>query len=285
MPEATDCIAHMADPVVTALATVAAVRGIVCFGSYALGTWDAESDLDLYVICEPTVIPEATRHRLFARIPGVTALHLQYATPGWSNAWAPHVDRLRVEPFTFDLAYTTHDWITHVVQRVRTEGALTLPEMPFRPYTVLGLLAHAIPLYDPQGLVDNLWAQLSPYPAALQANLLGAFLPIMTEGLAELCDYTRRHIGPSAFLFHLGRVCDAMVSVLYALNEHYDPATKRPEQELHKLTVLPDQFVARFVRLLEGPFDPRSRPHVVDELASLVGEVTHLAHRVLAEPL
>jgi hypothetical protein len=156
--------------------------------------------------------------------------------------------------------------------------------MPFRPYTVLGLLAHAIPLYDPHGIVDGLRAHLSPYPTVLQANLLGESLPIMTDGLAELRDYTRRHIGPSAFLLHLERVCDAMVSVLYALNEHYDPATKRPEQELCKLAILPDQFVARFVRLLEGPFDPRSRPHVVDKLTRLVGEVTHLAHRVLAEP-
>lgn len=104
----------------------------------------------------------------------------------------------------------------------------------------------------------------------------------MTEGLAELRDYTQRNIGPSAFVFHLGRVCDAMVSVLYALNEHYDPATKRPEPELRKLAVRPERFVERFVHVLEGPFDVRSRPHVVDELRRLVGEVTHLVHRVLA---
>ena len=282
MLKITDCISQRADPVVTALTTVKAVSGIVCFGSYALGTADAESDLDLYVICDPTVMLAATRHRLLAHLPGSTALHLQYATPGWDNAWAPHADRVTVEQVVFDIAYTTCDWLTHVVHRVCMEGALALPEMPFRPYTVLGLLAHAIPLYDPHGLVDRLRAHLSPYPAALQANLLGEALSIMTDGLAELGNYTRRNIGPSAFLFHLGRVCDAMVSVLYALNEHYDPATKRPEQELRKLAVLPDRFVDRFVRLLEGPFDPRSRPHVMDELTRLVEEVTHLAHCVLA---
>jgi hypothetical protein len=155
--------------------------------------------------------------------------------------------------------------------------------MSLRPYTVLGLLAHAMPLHDPHGIVAGLRAQLSPYPPALQANLLGEALPIMTDGLAELHDYTRRHIGPSAFLFQLERVCDAMVSALYALNEHYDPATKRPEQELCKLPVLPVQFVARFVRLLEGPFDPRSRTRVADELTRLVGEVMHLAQRILVE--
>ena len=168
------------------------------------------------------------------------------------------------------------------MHQVRTEGALTLPEMPFRPYTVLGLFAHAIPVYDPQGLVEGLRAQLSPYPATLKANLLGEALPIMTDGLAELRDYTRRNIGPSVFLLHLGRVCDAMVSVLYALNEHYDPATKRPEQVLRTLAVLPERFVGRFVCLLEGPFDPGSRPRVMDKLTRLVGEVMHLAQRVLA---
>ena len=35
--------------------------------------------------------------------------------------------------------------------------------------------------------------------------------------------------GPGSFLFHLGRVSDAMESILYAVNEYYDPATKRSE--------------------------------------------------------
>jgi Nucleotidyltransferase domain len=192
VPDTTDCIAQMAYPVITALATVDAVSGIVCFGSYALGTADAESDLDLYVICDPAIIPEVTRHRLFARLPGSTALHLRYATRGWNNAWVPHLDRVTVGQITYDIAYTTHAWIIHVVHQVRTEGALTLPEMPFRPHTVLGLLAHAIPLYDPHGLVDGLRAQLSPYPAVLKTNLLCEALPIMTDGLAELRDYTQR---------------------------------------------------------------------------------------------
>jgi hypothetical protein len=281
MPEAAAYIAHMAAPVVTALATVSAVRGMVCFGSYALGTADVASDLDLYVVCEPAVMPEATRHRLLTGLPGTTTLHVQYATPGWSNPWAPATDCVTVGPITFDLAYTTHRWLTHVVHQVRTAGALTLPEMPFRPYTVLGLLAHAIPVYDPQGVVECLRAHLSPYPAALKANVLREMLPIMTDGLAELGNYTRRNIGPSAFLLHLGRVCDAMVSALYALNEYYDPATKRPEQVLRTLAVLPERFVDRLVRLLEGPFDPGHHPHVMDELTRLVEEVTHLASHAL----
>jgi hypothetical protein len=274
-------IHQIARPVVKALGTVDAVAGIVCFGSYALGTADAESDVDLYVICDPTILLETTRCSLFEDIPGVSELHLHYPTPGWENVWAPQSDRLKVEQTVFDLSYNTQPWITALVHRVLTEGAISLPEMPFRPYTLLGLFAQAISLYDPYGMVSNLITQLFPYPAVLKANLIREHLPIMRDGLAELHDCARRHIGPGVFLFHLGRVCDAMVSVLYALNEHYNPATKRPEQELSKLTIMPDRFVERFVRLLEGPFDPKGRQHVTDELTVLVEEVVTLADRVL----
>ncbi len=101
----------------------------------------------------------------------------------------------------------------------------------------------------------------------------------MLDSLTELQDYARRNIGPSAFLFHLGRVSDAIETILYAVNEHYDPATKRSEQELAKLTVIPGEFVERFVRILEGPFDHKGRQRVVDELTGLVGEVGRLAQR------
>jgi len=129
---------QIARPVITALATVEAVVGVVCFGSYALGTADAASDIDLYVLCETTLIPDATRRSLFERLAGVSDLHLQHSTPGWENAWAPQSDQLKVGQMGFDLSYNTGAWVASVVHRVITQGALSLPEMPFRPYTLLG---------------------------------------------------------------------------------------------------------------------------------------------------
>jgi hypothetical protein len=41
------------------------------------------------------------------------------------------------------------------------------------------------------------------------------------------------------------RVYDAIVSVLYALSKRYDPATKRPEHALGKLTILPENKASR----------------------------------------
>jgi hypothetical protein len=65
--------------------------------------------------------------------------------------------------------------------------------------------------------------------------------------------------------------------VVFAINEYYDPATKRLEEELKKLRVVPANFVVRYERVLEGPFNGVSRRRIVEELAALVEEVTQLA--------
>jgi predicted nucleotidyltransferase len=178
--------AHIARPVVAALSGFDAVVGIVCFGSYALGTADAASDVDLYVVCEPTILPERSRRSAFEQVTRVSEVHVPYATPGWDNAWAPQGDRLKVENVAFDLSYQTQSWITHVMRGVLTEGALSLPEMTFRPYTLCGLFADAVPLYDPRGLVQKLKAQLTPYPFVLKRRLIEKAMPVMKDGLTEL---------------------------------------------------------------------------------------------------
>jgi hypothetical protein len=169
-----------------------------------------------------------------------------------------------------------------VVEQVLKEGAISVPAMPFRPYTLLGLLETSVVLYDPDGIVEGLRQRLQPYSAALQANIFREYEPIMIESLAELRDYVHRDIGPGAFLFHLGRVCDALSSILYALNERYDPAPKRGEAILRQLSVMPDDGVNRLIAIQEGSFDAHGRECVVGELSSLVAEVQRLMRGVHA---
>ena len=275
-------ILQRAEPLVSALAVLDSVAGVLCFGSYALGTADEASDMDLYVICEPTIVPQAARRRLFETRSGVSGFDVGYVTPGWDNTWTPESDRVCVDGAAFDLSYNTLSWIKEVVDQVLADGALTVPQMRFRPYTLLGLLAQAVPLYDRDGSVQDLRARLSPYPAVLKRRVIEDALPIMMDSFAELRDYAQRNIGPSSFLFHLGRVSDAMESILYAVNERYDPATKRPEHELAKLSVTPEGFMERYIAVLEGPFDQKGRLRAVDKLTDLVRDVKQLAEHALA---
>ncbi len=264
---------EIAGPIMTGLTQLDSVVALVCFGSAATGTADRCSDIELLVFCHPTIISPMMRQQIFERLPNVSGLVLHRSIPGWDIPWAPQTDTLTLGGTHYDISYNTQDWIVHVVQRVITEGATSLPEMPFRPYTLLGLLTNAIPLYDPHQVVQTLVAQAQPYPAVLKAHILDEQVPIMRDGVHELRDYATRGIGNTAFLFQLFRVCDAMSSVLFAINDTYDPATKRLEQALSTLPRVPPQFMLRYTSLLEGPFTSRNRPQIVEQLATLIDDI------------
>ena len=103
------------------------------------------------------------------------------------------------------MAYNTQEWVADVVEQVMKEGAVSVPAMPFRPYTLLGLLETSVVLYDSHGIVDGFMQLIQPYSEVLQASIFREYEPVLNEGLAELRDYVHRDIGPGAFLFHLNR--------------------------------------------------------------------------------
>jgi hypothetical protein len=269
-------IRHLTQPLLDALATMCEVVGVVCFGSYALGTADRYSDVDLLVLCHPSVMPVDTRQTVLAMLPATQHDHGHAGDMGWEAPWVAVAAQVVLEAVTIDMVYQTQTWLTDVVDQVLTTGALSTPAMPFRPYTMLGLLDTGVVLYDPAGVMAGLRQRVRPYPAVLKANIVRAYEPLMVAGVAELQDYARRDIGPDAFLFHLVRVMDAISSLLYAVNECYDPATKRGEIALGQLPVLPEGGVSRLTSLLEGPFDAEGRRRVVAALSPLVADVQRL---------
>jgi predicted nucleotidyltransferase len=269
-----------ASPVVEALALSSNVIGVLCFGSYAVGAQDNHSDIDLYVVCTPALLSAIERQTLLACIPNAVDVQLGHETPGWDNSWSLLSDTLSVAGQRFELSYNTAMWLEAVVDKVMSDGATSLPEMPFRPYTVAGMLANAVMLYDSKGTLAGLIERLYPYPALLKENLLREFWPILHAELADLRDCAMRDIGNTAFLFHLWRACDALIQILFALNEHYDPASKRSEGELARLTCLPKRFLVRYAQMLEGPFTSAGRRTIAGELATLVQETADLGQGV-----
>ncbi len=269
----TTDVRHMTRPLVSTMTQLDTVVAILCFGSMALGTADAQSDVDILAICDPTIPTLATRRHCFQRQPSLADLQLHRVTPGWNDPWAPQTDTFIVNHTRYDVSYNTHTWLIHIVQGVHANGATSLPGIPFRLYTVLGLLSTAVILYDPQHIAHTLVQQTHPYPALLQTHILDEFVPIMGDGVQELRDYASRDIGNTAFLFQLFRVCDALCSVLFAINETYAPAAKRVEQRLAHLPKLPHDFVPRYTRVLEGPFMGAQRQQIVDGLAALTRDI------------
>ena len=263
--------------IVESLAGVEGVRAILCFGSYAMGTSDEYSDLDLFAFCEPDIVSVLERQRVLERVQGVTDFEESDPAAGWDNQWSPQVDSFRVNGIRFEISYNTTDWIGTVVRRVTQEGATSIPEQKFRPYTMLGLLENGIILYDPCSWLKHLIDCLYPYPVRLKHRLISNSLHTLKDCLVELKDGSKRGFGLTFFHFFFHRMCDALYTFLFAVNEKYDPAVKRPEVEYEKLEVLPPNFLDRYARLLEGPFDTNGRQRAINELEILVAEVEMLS--------
>ncbi len=269
------------DPVVCVLSHIKDVRGILCFGSYAMGTFDACSDVDLYVFCHPAVLPSHVRRKAFLKISGVTHLEINHVEPGSDNCWCPRTDRFRLQDAAMDISWNTVEWISTVVRKVTKESCTSVPELPFRPYTMLGLLETSVILYDPGSILQNLKSTLRPYPERLKQALLSEGLAIIRSSLDELRDCVRREIGNTAFHFHFERVLDALGMTLFAINERYDPATKRAEEAYRALSVVPKDFMDRYVRLLQLPLTQEGRRAVVAELEGVTKDIEHLAEPAL----
>jgi len=266
---------------ISVLSTLAPVRAILCFGSYAMGTSDANSDIDLYVICHPQIVPPNERRAAYLQAGDVNELNLNYDQPGWESQWCPSNDRLRLNgiQFDIDIVYNTLNWVQAVVSQVKTLGATSIPDLKFRPYTFLGMLENSVILYDADGVLHKIVNDLYPYPPALRQALMAGSLAVIHGSLDDMQDYNRRNIGNTAFLFHLWWVIDAMQTLLFALNERYSPATKRLEEVYRHLPILPPNFLERYNKLLETPLTLSGRLIIVAGLQALVDDIVELARR------
>jgi len=260
------------DTVITVLSGIDAIKGALCFGSYAVGTFDEQSDIDLYVLCHPEVITPENRLRAFEMIDGVTALQIDHQSSTWDNQWCPAGDTFRLHGVLIDVGWNTIDWIRTVVQRVSKGGSTSFPELRFRAHTMLGLLANSVILLDPEAILHRMKSELYPYPPRLKQALLQESLPILKGSLGDMRNYVDRGIGNTAFHFHLERFLEALVTIVFALNERYDPATKHVEQAYAAMNRLPQDFLTRYNRILEIPLTVNGRRELVSELETLTKE-------------
>lgn len=278
MKTSDEIVRQRAARAIEGLSKLSGVRGILCYGSYAAGTFDDRSDIDLYVFCEGHVPAEDARRKRIERIEGAEGIRLAHAASGWPDQWCPAGERFQIDGVQIDVTYNTLEWITTVVTRVTGEGLVSIPELRFRAHTMLGLLENSLILYDPDSVLTKLRSLLHPYPVKLKQRLRTESLSVAEESLQELRDYVERDIGNSAFHFHLGRVLDAMGTLLFAINERYDPATKRAEEAYRQLAILPEGFATRYDRILETPLTQAGRRQVLAELQALIDDLRTLGN-------
>jgi predicted nucleotidyltransferase len=271
-------VCSISSPVVAALSELDYVKGIVCFGSYASGAFDEYSDVDLYVFCHPGIVPSRMRKKVLEKIGGITEMQLDHAEFDWDNQWCPKGDRFKLHNLLFDITYNTVRWIQRVIKKIK-EGKTSIPELKFRPYTMLGLLDNSIILHDPKSTLKKIKSGLYPYPHKLKSALLDKGISIVKDSLPELQDYVKRGISNTAFHFHLERIIDAIGTIIFALNDRYDLATKRVEEFFATLSITPNRFLERYKKILETPLSKKGRKNIVRELEVFFREIESLAEK------
>ncbi|HEV2121549.1 MAG TPA: hypothetical protein VGW38_02090, partial [Chloroflexota bacterium] len=174
--------------------------------------------------------------------------------------------------------YQTVPWITEILDQVLHQGAITTTRVPFRPYTLPALLQRSLLLTDKEGIVAQWRQEVAVFPAALKRNLLAHFAPVLQEYVEELISGAERRLGPRHFLFFLDRAVDALISLLYALNDLYDPAERRAERcILPTLRRVPEGFIATLTDVLQGPFDDAGALYRAQRLQGLAWQVLAIA--------
>lgn len=247
------------------------VTATLVFGSVAAGLVDTFSDIDMLIVCAelPSVVE---RERLSISL-GLTFENVGSDTPLFCDQDSC-VSRDGLE---LSLHYQRNAWIAAILDEV-LGGAITTAQLPFRPYTLLGLLDRSWLLADKRGTVTAWRERLYPYPERLKRNIILSFAPVLRESAEELLVTAERDLGPRNIIFHLNWGVDALVGILLALNEQYDAAERRFEQVvLPRLGTKPEQFDARLQDILGGPFDGKGARYRTKAFKKLADETMELA--------
>lgn len=229
-------------PLIEALKEKGDILAVLCYGSFAEGSLDEKSDIDLLVIAQKIPTP-SVRQKLYTSLP-IQDLNLNKSFGTWGvPAWAPIHDEFAFSGKKIEIGYNTAVWVENAVAKIASEGLTHLPDFPFRAYTFLGLLDNAISLFEKDNYFTALRRKLSPYPQKLKKSIIAENLPLFLENFSDLKDIADRNVGVLAFEFYLFRTIDALIQLLFAINEVYDPASKRIEKHLEILPKIPEHFL------------------------------------------
>ena len=259
------------------LAKHSEISAILVFGSVASAQVDERSDIDMFVVCRSAILSVSERQPILDKLgSGWDSQDQTLDNPLFASRDKDGV----VEGVLVTVHYQTMDWIEQVLTDVIEQGMLSTPLMPFRAYTLPSLLKRAWLLQDQDGLVERWREKIEIFPAQLQKNLLDHFIPLLLENVEELVANAERNLGPRVFIFRLNWAVDALISILFAVNEMYDPADRRTERMiLPTLERVPPHFTTRLTDVLQGPFDDEGALYRAHTFAHLAQEIIQLAER------
>jgi len=235
------------------------VQGIVAVslgGSLARGAGKPGSDIDLGLYYDPDARPAI--ETLQALAGSFDDAHREGILTDYGG-WGPWIDGggwLTVGGQRVDLLYRDLARMKHFVGECLA-GRTSLHRMGghphgFHTHIYLAEIYYGVPLYDPQGVLGTLKAELTPYPPKLKETLVKTFL--WQANFDLLIARKSAHRGESYYVAGCSFECASdLIQVVYALNERYFINQKGSLEEASSFPLLPEGFAETISEVMARP--------------------------------
>lgn len=236
------------DRLVSELRTFSGVEAIVIGGSHARGRARPDSDIDigLYYRRESAFSIDGVR-QLAGRV-NDTPDPVVSGFLEWGQ-WVDGGSWLQIEGQRVDLLYRSLDKVnTTLADALSGQFEIDFEQQPpfgfFGP-TLLGEVAVAVPLHDPNGTISALKARVSPMPDALALAVIQRQLWSVEFGLTAFAGKYAANGNTHGVAGCLVRFIQALVLTLFAMNRAYLVNDKTALAEIDEFAIAPDAFGSR----------------------------------------
>lgn len=268
------------EKLVDRLSRTTGIVAIVLGGSYASGTQNPSSDMDIglyYDPAAPFAIADIRRIAAEAALGGKATVTGFYEWGPWVNggAWI-QTGQGKVD-FLYRSVAQVEQTIAEAQQGIVHHDYDQQPAYGFYSVIYLAETQVCMPLYDPEQLIAKLKQQVAVYPPLLKQRVLADSL-----WSAEFTLGHARGFAAQGDIYNtvgcLTRVASNLTQALFALNERYFIRDKQVMAVVSKFPNRPSDYVPRIERILGQP------GRAVQELTGSVADLEQLWYHVVSLP-
>jgi hypothetical protein len=234
------------------LKAVDGLQAIVLGGSYASGTQRPDSDIDIGLYYDEDRPLDTAQVRAIAVALNDTPDPVVTDLGGWGT-WVNGGGWLTIQGQRVDFLYRNIDFVTATLHDcnagVIRSDYWQQPAYGFHSFMYCTETAICRPLYDPEGRIAQLKAQVAHYSPRLKQAIINSFLWSAKFTLQNTRKPAQRG---DVYIVSgcLARAIHCLVQVLYALNETYYLSEKSLAVDLSRFSIKPEHMLERITAIL-----------------------------------